>query len=132
MKKDETLQCYEPGYEPKEFEKTELFKSYSEFCQSAIHKINEELIRFCNEKAVGFKIYKRKRTDEKIVFKLEEREPVILTIAPKKKEQHVSFLIKRKKILGKETFQKKIDSMDDLGEVLEAIKELNEKILKNY
>ncbi|OOM05844.1 hypothetical protein [Clostridium saccharobutylicum] len=128
MKKDKTLQCYEP----KEFEKTELFKNYSEFCQNAIHKINEELIRFCNEKAVEFKIYKRNGTDEKITFKLEERDPVILTIAPKKKEQHANFLIKRKKILGKETFEKKIECIDDLWEVLEVIKELNEKILTNY
>lgn len=99
-------------YEPREFETTELFKSYSQFCQNVIKKLNDKIPK----KYEHYFICTRNGTDPKITFKeFNHEERVILTLYPNKTCNHTLIEIRERK---DKPFKKKITCDKDIDEVI--------------
>ncbi len=99
-------------FEPGEFEKTELFNGYSEFCQNVIKNLNNKI----PDKYKNYFICTRNGTDPKITFKeFNHEERVILTLTPNKTCNHALIEIRERK---SKPFKKKITCDKDIAEVI--------------
>lgn len=99
-------------YDPREFEVTELFNCYSEFCQNVIKKLNDKIPK----KYANYFICTRNGTDSKITFKeFNHEERVILTVTPNKTCNHTLIEIRERK---DKPFKKKITCDRDIDEVI--------------
>ncbi|WP_459481927.1 hypothetical protein [Clostridium saccharoperbutylacetonicum] len=102
-------------FEPKEFEKNELFEGYSLFCQDTIRKLNNKL----PSKYPKYYICTRNGSDTKITFKVNyEDKEVLLTLKPNKT---LKSIISEIRVGESQPIKILIENDDDINAVLTII-----------